>query len=215
MPQQYVPPRRAPQRVITGGSDTQSIIIFILTVAVLLWGANTAGIINMANIGTGGAGYIDDSGKKSKKPKGTSSPALSRSLLEHAVRYDSRRYVWAGGHPPRKNFRGGLDCSGLINVTVLEVTNIKEDRVAEGSRRSKHWKKIKMGEAGPGDIVYRLIATHGGSTNHVAFVAENDPKKKKLRTFEAYGSKNIAPRDQVGFKNRTYENFTGALRFVR
>lgn len=161
-------------------------------------------------------GAVSGNDPESSRNAKAGSSSVSKQLLAAARKYDDLRYIWGSGHPPDEpSSRRGMDCSGLINVAVMDVTGIKENHVAESFRRSKHWKKIKMKDAGPGDIMYRLISTHGGNTDHVVFVVENRGKDD-LVTFEAYGSNNVPRKDQIGVKtHRDYSDFTGALRFVK
>jgi hypothetical protein len=148
---------------------------------------------------------------------GSDPTADGRKLLAEAVKLDDKAYVWGGGHPPTEAVVStGVDCSGLITVAVLRAFDINDDRLADDFRNSKYWKPIDMKDARAGDIMYRLIATHGGDTDHVVFVAENKGSGK-FRSFEAYGTNGgkIPHDDQVGYKDRTYKEFTAALRFTR
>ena len=185
------------------------VAVFLAVVALAIYLAGNVGIINFQNLGSGG-------GTSQSAPKaGAGGTDDGKKLLAEAVKFDNKAYVWGSGHPvTESSVSRGVDCSGLVSVAVYRAFGINDDRLAEGFRRSPHWKKIKMEDARPGDIVYRLIATHGGDTDHVAFVADNNGSND-LRTFEAYGSNGIAYDDQVGYKNRKYKNFTGALRFTR
>ena len=199
---------------VQGGSGMGSALLaFLGVIAAVLFVSGQANIVNFENLGSSSGGGSSQSAPKAG-PGGTSD---GKKLLAEAVKFDDKAYVWGGGHPPTEAVVSrGVDCSGLVSVSVLRAFGINDDRLAEGFRRSPHWKKISMEDARPGDIVYRLIATHGGETDHVAFVADNKGSKD-LRTFEAYGTNGgrIPHKDQVGYKNRTYKEFTGALRFVR
>lgn len=185
--------------------------LFIGVIVAALVFSGQANIVDFEKLGSGG-------GTSQSAPKaGAGGTADGQKLLAEAVKFDDKAYVWGGGHPPTESVVArGVDCSGLVSVAVLRAFKINDDRLAEGFRRSPHWKKISMEDARAGDIMYRLISTHGGSTDHVVFVAENKGSGK-FRSFEAYGTNGgqIPHADQVGYKNRTYKEFTGALRFVR
>lgn len=161
-----------------------------------------------------GRGFVGPDDSPSAPAAGAGGTAEGQKLLAEAIKFDNKAYVWGGGHPVTEAVVSqGVDCSGLVSVSVYRAFGINDDRLAEGFRRSPHWKSISMADARAGDIMYRLIATHGGDTDHVVFVAENNGSGK-FRSFEAYGSNGIPYNDQVGYKNRTYKEFTGALRFV-
>jgi cell wall-associated NlpC family hydrolase len=205
--------RRAQNRrgQVQGGSGGMfgPIALFVCTVVAAVTIAGNTDLVNFENLGS-------DSGTSQSAPKaGAGGTADGQKLLAEAVKFDNKAYVWGGGHPPTEAVVSrGVDCSGLVSVAVLRAFGINDDRLAEGFRRSPHWKKVDMKDARPGDIVYRLIATHGGDTDHVAFVA-NNKGPDNLQTFEAYGSNGIPYDEQVGYKDRKYKNFTGALRFTR
>ena len=204
--------RRAQNRrgqVQGGGGMGSAFAVFIGVIVFALFVSNSVDLVNFENLGS-------DKGTSQSAPKaGAGGTKDGQALLAEAVKFDNKAYVWGGGHPPTESVVSrGVDCSGLVSVAVLRAFNITDDRLAEGFRRSPHWKKVDMKDARPGDIMYRLIATHGGDTDHVVFVAENNGSGK-FKSFEAYGSNGIAYDDQVGYKDRTYKQFTGALRFTR
>ncbi len=195
--------RGGSQQSDAGKSTLTAVVVLVLVVFL----GNATGIIK----------HDDSKGSSSSSaPKaGNDGTSDGQKLLAEAVKFDNKAYVWGGGHPPTEAIVSkGVDCSGLVSVSVLRAFGINDDHLAEGFRRSKYWKPIDMKDARPGDIVYRLIATHGGDTDHVAFVAKNNGPND-LRTFEAYGSNGIPYDEQVGYKNRKYKSFTGALRFKR
>lgn len=185
------------------------LVTFVSVIVAAIFFSGQADIIKFENLGSGGG---TSQSAPQAGPEGT---ADGKKLLAEAVKFDDKAYVWGGGHPPTEPIVSrGVDCSGLVSVSVLRAFGINDDRLAEGFRRSPYWKKVDMEDARPGDIMYRLIATHGGTTDHVVFVAENNGSGK-FRSFEAYGSNGVPYDDQVGYKNRTYKEFTGALRFAR
>lgn len=188
------------------------IVAFFVSVFLPFWIAGQVGIVpSLSSLGSG-----SDTGSSSSSGSGRSSSSDSRAILREAKKFDSKAYIWGGGHPPTERVvRQGVDCSGLITVAVLRATGINDDRLAEGFRRSPHWKKISFREAGPGDILYRLIATHGGSTDHVVIVVDNKGNGK-LTVFEAYGSRDIPHSKQIRQSGgHKYKEYTGALRFRR
>jgi len=151
-----------------------------------------------------------------------SSDADDAALLAKALTYDSESYVYGdagnggGGHPPAAYKPGmGLDCSGLVDVTVLQVTGINENNAARDFRNDKHWAAVDMTAARAGDIVYLLRENHAGHTDdHVGFVVSNDAAKRTLVVFEAATWETDQP-DQIRQKPYPYAYFDGALRFHR
>lgn len=178
--------------------------VILFTAAGLVAGAK-AGVIS-----------IPDSPKVSSEVK---KPTKQRSgdgakILAEARKYDSERYVMGGGHPPGSYRPGkGLDCSGLINVAVMNVTGIKEDRLAQNFRSSKHWKRINIADAKEGDIVYRLKRP-GEAFDHVAIVVRNKGNGR-IDVFEARTKDDVRSEQIRLSPNQPYGRWTGALRFHR
>jgi cell wall-associated NlpC family hydrolase len=200
--------RRALQGKTGGGGSGGTIALFLVGILALMMLLNGTGAIHV-----GGAAQASSPSQRSNSG-GSGGAADGQKLLAEAVKFDDKAYVWGGGHPPTEAVVSrGVDCSGLISVSVLRAFGINDDRLAEGFRRSPHWKRIDMKDARAGDIMYRLIATHGGDTDHVVFVVENKGSKN-LKIFEARTSN--GPRDQqIRFSDKKYSEFTGALRFTR
>lgn len=186
------------------------IMLFVGVIAAALMISGNVGLVNFDKLSSGGGGT-----SRSVPKAGAGGTKDGQALLAEALKFEDKAYVWGGGHPPTESVVArGVDCSGLVSVSVLRAFGINDDRLAEGFRRSPHWKKIDMKDARAGDIMYRLIATHGGETDHVVFVVDNKGKNA-LRVFEAYGSRGVPHNDQIKHSNRSYGDFTGALRFTR
>jgi cell wall-associated NlpC family hydrolase len=134
--------------------------------------------------------------------------------VKSAKTHDNESYVYGGGHPPTSYNKGeGLDCSGLVDVAVMDVMGIKKNLVARAFKDDSNWSKISFGEAHEGDIVYLLKENHPGhSDDHVAFVVSNGGDGK-LTVFEAATS-HAVQRDQIKESSgRSYNEWDGALRF--
>lgn len=165
--------------------------------------------------GGGGAAVVHH---EATTPAGGKPSTVALQILAQAKTYDKEHYVFggtggpgSGGHPPSKYSWGkGLDCSGLIDVSVLKVTGISEDNVAASFRNSKHWKSIKKKDVRAGDIMYIIRAP--GETDHVVIV-ESNKGDGKLNVFAARTA-NDDWADQIrGSTGQHYKLYTGALRW--
>ncbi len=138
------------------------------------------------------------------------------ALLKAARTHDDESYVWGGGHPPTDYKKGtGLDCSGLVDVAVMDVTGIKKNLPARSFRNDSNWSKIEFKDAREGDIVYLLKENHAGhSDDHVGFVVSNDGDGK-LTIFEAWTWQTKQPDQIRESSNRKYGEWDEALRFHR
>jgi cell wall-associated NlpC family hydrolase len=161
------------------------------------------------------AGKVASGSSNSSTSDGAASndgPALVKSARTH----DDESYVYGGGHPPTGYKKGqGLDCSGLVDVAVMDVTGIKKNIVARGFQNDGNWSKIDFKDAREGDIVFLLKANHPGhSDDHVAFVVSNGGDGK-MTVFEAATSRVRQPDQIRESSNRRYNEWDGALRFHR
>lgn len=145
-----------------------------------------------------------------------SSSSDGKLLLETARQYDDDRYVWGGGHPPSEyDFGEGLDCSGLINVAVLEAFGINDWQRAETFRNSEYWEPIDIEDAREGDIVYILKEGRPERrTDHVAIVVSNGGDGQ-LTIFHAATSEGPVDNQIRENSGRSYSDYDGALRFNR
>jgi cell wall-associated NlpC family hydrolase len=146
----------------------------------------------------------------------SSSASDGALLLETARQYDDDRYVWGGGHPPSEyDFGEGLDCSGLINVAVLEAFDINDWQRAETFRNSEYWEPIDIEDAREGDIVYILKENRPERrTDHVAIVVSNGGDGQ-LTIFHAATSEGPVDNQIRENSGRSYSDYDGALRFNR
>lgn len=211
------PPHRLPGRVIKGNDGGMgAIIVFFLVIGFGLFGAQKVGVIDIAALAAPKAGPGSGSSAQKENEKKPDAPTdIRRKLLDEARKFDNKAYIWGGGHPPTSSkINQGVDCSGLVNVAVLRATEgrVNENRLAQTFRYSPNWKHIKMSEAGPGDILYRLIATHGGTTDHVVFVVENKGKNN-VKIFEA-ATYAVPYNEQIRYATNSYADYTAAMRYI-
>lgn len=137
-----------------------------------------------------------------------------QALVKVAESHQGEAYVWGGGHPPDAYQKGnGVDCSGLVDVAVYDVTHgrVDDNQVAGSFDSDPHWKVIPFSEAKAGDIVYRQSGDP--FHDHVAFVVSNGGDGN-LTIFQAWTSH--APlSQQVNYAYKvSYSSFTGAARFT-
>ncbi len=184
-----------------GGGGIAFAVVIILAV---VFGGKIIGL----DFGGGGGG--------SSTAADAASSSDAAALLKSGRTHDSESYVYGGGHPPGAYSKGdGLDCSGLIDVAVMDVTGIKKDVVARDFRNDGNWTKISFSEARAGDIVYLLKENHPGhSDDHVAFVVKNGGSGK-LTVFEAATSHTAQSNQIRESSGRNYNEWDGALRFHR
>ena len=209
-------PRRSyPARVETGGSSWGAGLMFLVTLMFPVFLASQVGIIDFSNFPRSDNSGVGSGGNRGGGGGGGAS-GDGPAILAAALKYDNEPYVWAGGHPPTAFKPGrGLDCSGMVNVAVMNATGINENQVAESFRRSKHWTAIGKKDAGPGDIMFRLKSKHAGDrTDHVVIV-ESNPGDGKLVVFEARTSHDKRSEQIRKSYNQKYSRFDGALRFHR
>lgn len=150
--------------------------------------------------------------KEASSPASNDGPALVAAAKTH----DDESYVYGGGHPPTNYNKGdGLDCSGLVDVAVMDVTGIKKNLTARAFQDDGNWSKISFEEAREGDIVFLLKENHAGhSDDHVAFVVSNGGDAK-MTVFEAATWQTSQPNQIRESSNRKYGEWDGALRFHR
>lgn len=168
-------------------------------------------------LGGGGGAVVHH---EATTPAGGTPDAVALKILAKAKTYDNEHYVFGhdgsgdGGHPPSKYKWGkGLDCSGIINVSVLAVTGIDEDNVAASFRNSKHWKSIKKKDVRAGDIMYILMSKHPGRSSDHVVIVESNKGNGKLNVFAARTS-NDDWADQIrGSTGQHYGLYDGALRW--
>ncbi len=184
----------------SSGGPTASMVVFLLVLAFI-----AAGVAKSFHVGGVGS-------TTSQVPYST----VSGRLLADAKQYDSVSYVWGGGHDPKNYHKGdGVDCSGLIDMAVYDVTKTAKSDVVSDFPHDSHWKKINPKDVQPGDVLYLIRSPIDDS--HIVFV--DSYTNGKLVVFEAYGTQDksgsIPADNQVrqsdGWK---LSQFTGALRFV-
>ncbi len=207
MTQRYAYRRPYPRRRVVRSKGRGAYVIFIGGFLATLFLLNQIGVIHLSGGGS------PNKGSKVSQTTGA-------AILAQAKTYDNEHYVLGhdgsgdGGHPPSKYHWGkGLDCSGLINVSVLKVTGISEDDVADSFRNSKHWKSIKKKDVRAGDIMYILMANHPGRGSDHVVIVESNKGDGKLNVFAARTS-NDDWADQIrASTGQQYSLYDGALRW--
>jgi len=155
--------------------------------------------------GTAQAASIDANDCASSSPACQGASGNARILCD-AKRYDPVSYVWGGAHGPAADWvkncptigpSCGLDCSGLVNISVYDVYNVdlQENTDSELSDTT-NWKKIPFTEVQPGDLIH----PHDG---HVEIV--DHIKGDTIYTMGAHTDKYPQPR-QVGPSQYTYSS---------
>jgi hypothetical protein len=142
------------------------------------------------------------------------------SILSCAQEFKGYGYVWGGGHEDPEQymatfmsqggfngkFRGTVDCSGLINVSVWNAFHVKlgggfvaSDSSALGSGQ---FRQISFSEIQPGDLLMK-------SGDHVAVATKAGDSADN---FAAYTS-NAPPDQQIGPSNAP-GFFGSAFRYI-
>ena len=143
------------------------------------------------------------------------------AILSCAQEFDPYGYVWGGGHEDpetymktfmsqggfNNKFRGTVDCSGLINVSVWNAYHVKlgggwvaSDSSATGSGQ---FRQISKSEILPGDILMR-----SGEHVGVATKAGDDAANFAAHTENAPSADQIGPSNAPG-EFHTYFRYIG------
>ena len=163
-------------------------IVFLVVLGILLKVASQEHWINFSS---------GQPAQAAQAQSGTGPAPVAASILSDAESHDSESYQWSYGHSPGSWHTGdGMDCSGLIIVSVYEATHGKvrlDGEVVSDFPNDGHWKTIPISQAQPGDILLRL--TGDNNHDHVALVVANH-HDGYFALFAAWTS-NVAQADQV------------------
>lgn len=141
------------------------------------------------------------------------------AILSCAEQFDPYGYVWGGGHiDPQAfmqtfdaqggfngKFRGTVDCSGLVNVSVWLAYHQKIYTVASNSSYigSGVFRQISTSEIQPGDLL-----VHDGDHVGIATIAGDNHHNFAAHTANTDQADQIGPSDAPGFFG-SYFRYTG------
>jgi hypothetical protein len=164
---------------------------------------------NPASGAVGATGHCSNNGTM----KGTA------SILSCAEQFDPYGYVWGGGHiDPQAfmqtfdaqggfngKFRGTVDCSGLVNVSVWLAFHQKIYTVASNSSYlgTGVFRQITASQIQPGDLL-----VHDGDHVGIATIAGDDHHNFAAHTANTDQADQIGPSDAPGFFT-SYFRYTG------
>lgn len=137
-----------------------------------------------------------------------------------AYQYDNFGYKWGGGHGGTAaaflaKFKSGgftagkdsiLDCSGLVRMSIFEVTGKDVSGVSTSGYPSlSFFKEVPKEQAKAGDIMWK--------PGHVEIIVTNNTASKKFATFGAHTANTAFPK-QIGPSSWSYADTQKVLRFV-
>ncbi|MGB4762533.1 MAG: hypothetical protein WBP12_04230 [Candidatus Saccharimonas sp.] len=174
--------------------------------------------------GTDGSSASSSTASSDTPPAYCTDNSLAPNDIGQAVcksyQYNEYGYLWGGGHESNpqdflqkfkaNGFAKGtpiLDCSGIVRMSILEVTGVDIGGMGTSSYPSSpSFTEVPKDQAKPGDVVWY--------PGHVELVVSNDSANKKFYTFGAH-TENAPIEKQIGPSSYTYDKIGKVLRLKK